>query len=100
MHTWSLQSVPVRHPSVVDRLVDNEAVLVMPEQGVINVLNEVGARVWNLIDGRRRVEEIVRLICEEYDVSADRAAEDVIEFLGQLAQRGAVWPARETDATP
>ncbi|MDQ7028881.1 MAG: PqqD family protein [Ardenticatenia bacterium] len=100
MHSWSLHSVPVRHPSVVDKVVDTEAVLVMPEQGMINVINDVGARVWSLIDGHRRVEEIVRTICEEYNVPVDQAANDVLEFLSQLNRRGAVWPAQETDAGP
>ena len=40
-----LDSIPVMLPTVVGRVVDEEAVLVLPEQGQVKVLNQVGARI-------------------------------------------------------
>lgn len=95
---WTPNSVPARHPSAVDRLVDGEAVIVLPEQGTVKVLNEVGSHVWSLIDGQRTVTDIAEAICAEYEVSADQALQDILDFLAELEARGAVVPANTSQA--
>ena len=47
-------------------------------------LNEVGARVYSLIDGERSVRDICAAIVEEFEVSDDEAETDVREFLEKL----------------
>jgi hypothetical protein len=49
-------------------------------------LNEVGAAIWELADGRT-LEEIVRGLRDEIDEPPDRLDEDVIEFLEALHER-------------
>jgi coenzyme PQQ biosynthesis protein PqqD len=57
-------------------------VLLYPEGAVL--LNETGAAVLELVDGKRTVGEIARLLGERYqaDVTAD-----VAEYLSVLAER-------------
>ena len=57
-------------------------VLLYPEGAVL--LNETGAAVLELVDGKRSVGEIARLLGERYqaDVTAD-----VTEYLSVLAER-------------
>ena len=57
-------------------------VLLYPEGAVL--LNETGAAVLELVDGKRTVGEIARLLGERYqaDVTAD-----VTEYLSVLAER-------------
>jgi hypothetical protein len=86
----SLDSYPVPNAGVVGRIVDGEAVLVLSEQGQVKVLNEVGARIWTLADGTRTLRDIAAAICAEYDVDPAQAEADVLEFVGQLAERGIV----------
>ena len=90
---WTPASIPTRNPSAVDRLVDGEAVIVLPEQGTVKVLNRVGSRVWSLIDGKRCVADIAGIICDEYDVSAEQALQDLLAFLAELEARGVISPA-------
>jgi hypothetical protein len=47
----------------------------------IYTLNEVGARVWQLVDGQTPVAKIVQTITSEYEVSAEEAAADITELL-------------------
>lgn len=82
-----LEDIPVIHPSVIGRIVDQEAVLVLPEQGQVKVLNPVGARIWTMIDGIRTIREIADLICQEYEVDPSQAEEDAIQFISDLHQR-------------
>lgn len=87
MTTIHLDSIPVMLPAVVGRIIDEEAVLVLPEQGQVKVLNSVGARIWTMIDGIRSVREIAALIGLEYDVDLQQAEEDTLQFVRDLEQR-------------
>lgn len=82
-----LDSIPVMDPTVVGRIVDQEAVLVLPEQGQVKVLNPVGARIWTMIDGIRTIREIAALISQEYEVALLQAEDDAIQFICDLEQR-------------
>ncbi|MEJ2265937.1 MAG: PqqD family protein [Anaerolineales bacterium] len=86
----TLESYPIPVPGVVGRLVEDEAVLVLPERGEVKVLNEVGARIWDLANGQRAVSAIAALICEEYEVDLEVAASDTLEFLADLESRGVI----------
>lgn len=86
----TLDTYPVPSPDVVGRIVDDEAVLVLPDRGEVKVLNEIGARIWTLADGTRTVRDIAAAICAEYDVDATRAEADTLAFVGELAERGIV----------
>ncbi len=79
-----LQSYPAPHNQVAGRVIDNEAVLVLSQSGEVQVLNEVGARIWELTDGTRTVAQVAQAIADEFDVSAEQAQADVSEFVAQL----------------
>jgi hypothetical protein len=83
-----LDSIPRRDSTVVSRLLDDEAVLVHPVQGKVRVLNPVGARVWELVDGQRTVAAIVKAIAAEYQADPAHVEIDVTAFCVDLAQRG------------
>ncbi len=84
-----------KDPSIVHRNIAGEVILVPIRSHVadlesIYTLDEVGARIWELIDGQRRVKEIRDAIVEEYEVSPDVAEADLIEFIQQLEAIGGV----------
>ena len=91
-----LDTFPVPAEDVVGRIIQNqpddslEAVLVLPSRGRINVLNEIGAHIWSLVDGTRTVMEIAEVICLDYDVDLVTAQNDTTEFLRELLERGAI----------
>lgn len=87
MTTIHLDSIPVMLPAVIGRIVDEEAVLVLPEQGQVKVLNPVGARIWTMIDGVHSIREIAALIGQEYEVDLQQAEADTLQFIGDLEQR-------------
>jgi hypothetical protein len=77
-------------PGVVGQVIEGEAVLVLPERGEVKVLNPVGARIWQLADGRRTLGDIVAVICAEYAVESAPAQADVLEFAAELERKGVV----------
>ncbi len=75
-------------PGTVGQLLDNEAVLLRPGAGKVSVLNDVGARIWQLADGTRSIREIALAITQEFRVDQGQAQADTIEFIELLVQKG------------
>jgi hypothetical protein len=80
------EKYPVLHPQVAARIIGGEAVIVLPENSQVNVLNEVGSRIWELIDGTRSVDEITEIIVAEYEVTVRQAELDTDEFIQELVE--------------
>jgi hypothetical protein len=81
---------PIPHPQVAARVVDGAAVIVLADAGQVNVLNPLGSRIWELIDGTRNIQAIAETICEEYEVSLHQALADVEEFVEKLVDANAL----------
>ncbi|MDX1665490.1 MAG: PqqD family protein [Candidatus Promineifilaceae bacterium] len=86
------KSIPVAAEEIIWRVVDDGAVLISPEAGEVRVLNPVGTKIWQLVDGARSTKEIAAELVATYDISSEQAASDVLHFLDQLAKRDLiVW---------
>ena len=79
--------VVVAKNQVSSEFPDNEIVVMDVNEGAYYVLNEVGARVWTMIQTPKQVGELVAALTEEYDVPADLCAQEVLELLADLASR-------------
>jgi hypothetical protein len=54
----------------------------------IYVLNETGARIWDLLDGQRSLLDVQDILVSEYDVSQETAGADIAEMVQQLKELG------------
>ena len=54
------------------------------------VLNEVGGRIWELIDRGRSVQQIGQLLFEEFDTTQEQLEKDLLRLLDQLQEIGAI----------
>jgi hypothetical protein len=78
-----------KETSVVFREIAGECILVPLRNRTSRVdslytLNEVGARIWQLVDGKATVQEIKDVILQEYEVSSAEAEKDIEELVQQL----------------
>lgn len=76
--------------AIVFRRIGDECILVPIRQGAgdlesIYTLNETGARIWELLDGKAKGTEILVKIIEEFDVSPEQAEQDLVHHLKELA---------------
>jgi Coenzyme PQQ synthesis protein D (PqqD) len=55
---------------------------------VLYELSDVAAVIWRLADGARSVDEIARLVAEDYNVEPDEAARDTHAFIQELVALG------------
>lgn len=84
-----LKKVYKKSDSVVFRKIADEFILVpiVHEIGDLNniyTLNEVGALMWELIDGDRSIKDIKDIILQEYEVTPEQADADIKEFIEDL----------------
>ncbi|HKB24818.1 MAG TPA: PqqD family protein [Methylomirabilota bacterium] len=82
-----------RSPKTAWRVIEGEAVILSLDTKAFRGLNAVGSRVWELIDGRRSVDEIVEVVVREFDVTREQAAADVQAFVRELLDKGLVTSA-------
>ena len=81
-----LDARPDKHPRTASRLVDGEAVIILPEEGVVRMLNQVGSRIWDLADGTRPVRDIAETIYGEFEVEREQARKEVVEFVQEMVE--------------
>jgi hypothetical protein len=76
----------VRHPDVAWRRVEEHALLVDPRDGRIFPLNPVAARIWELLDLKRRPSDIVEILVREFDAPPEVVRSDACSFLTRLVE--------------
>ena len=86
-----LKSILSHSPSIVTRKTGNEYVLVpiannIADMNSVYTLNETGAFIWEQINGKRTVEEIISILTEEYDIDNNTASEDVFSFIENMSK--------------
>jgi hypothetical protein len=84
-----LNSIFTHSPAVVTRKTGNEYVLVpvadnIADMNSVYTLNETGAFIWDHLDGKRTVEDVIGLLMNEYDVDKENAEDDVFSFIENL----------------
>jgi len=75
-----------------------EVAILDVKSGIYYGLNDIGARIWNLIQEPQSVEAICQRILEEYAVEADRCAQDVLTLLRELVGNGLIEVRDGTDS--
>jgi hypothetical protein len=84
------QDVPQQKSGILAQEAAGTVVLLDPVGGEYYSLDEIGGRIWALCDGRRSIEQMVAVLCEEYEVSPDTVRADILELFEELAGEGLV----------
>jgi hypothetical protein len=72
------------------RRVDDDIVILDIPSGRYFELNDVGALVWEHLDGTNDVDALVDTVLTEYDADRDTVSKDVQDLLGELIAAGLV----------
>ena len=73
--------------SVLCRDLGSEAVVLDLESGTYYGLDEVGLRMWALLQSHGDVGFVYQTILEEYEVPPERLRQDVLDFVDLLVSR-------------
>jgi hypothetical protein len=78
----------VAKSGVIGTGLDDEFVMLDPAPGLYYGLNPVATTVWQFIQQPRRLDEIHRRVCAEFEVAPDRCGADIVVLLNLLVSRG------------
>jgi hypothetical protein len=81
----------IRNQEVVVRKIEGELIIVPIRKGVgdlhsLYTLNAVGAVLWDFMNESHTLSEMVKRVCEEFEVTATQAQNDIESFLDSLMQ--------------
>ena len=87
-----LKRVYKKDPETICRLVDEEPVIIplrsdvdITDLGAFYILkNKTAAYIWELINGRKSVEQIIEAVLKRFQVQAKKAEADAVRFIKEL----------------
>lgn len=87
--------VYVKNSDVVSRDIVDETILVpikgnLAELQCIFSLESVGAFLWDQLDGKNSMGDMLALVLDEFDVEPEQARADLDQFLAQLNEAGLI----------
>ena len=85
-----LNALPVRKNDISSRKEDSFTILSDFRRQDLIQLNPVAARIWDLCDGGNSVDNMVRKMTGDYDVSPGACATDVILTLRTFKRKGLI----------
>ncbi len=77
-------------PDVLFQELDNEAVMLHMGSEIYFGLDDVGLRIWQLLEQFGNVGTVVAQMMAEYDVPEEQLRQDINDLLTQLAEAGLV----------
>jgi hypothetical protein len=91
----------MRDADLVTRQIAGETIIVPVRSQVgdldsIFTLNDVGTLIWQHLDGRTTVRQMVEAICQVYDITPEEATGDVLDFLTELEGAGLIRSTAST----
>lgn len=78
---------PLHNPMLAWREIEGEVVIISPEESMLHELNQTASFIWKQLDGKRTMEEIARLLAQEFEVPVEQALADTEELVAQLQEK-------------
>ncbi len=81
----------IRNQDVVARQIEGELIIVPVRRGVgdmnsLYTLNPVGSVLWDFMAQEHSLPEMVQRVCDEFEVTATQAKDDIQSFLDSMLQ--------------
>ena len=82
-------------PDIVFREVDGEAVILNLDSGLYFGLDQVGTRIWQLVQEHGSLQKVFETMCDEFDVGSDTLERDLLGLMDELCAKGLVRASPE-----
>ncbi len=81
-------------PDVQGTTMEGETVLLDLSTGRYYTLNRLGSVIWEHCTGHSTMSDIHAVLCDRFDVSPDRALDDLVALVNYLVQEGLLQQER------
>jgi hypothetical protein len=85
-----LKSNIQRNPNIVTSTLDGEIVMMSVENGEYYGLDEIGTRIWGLLEKPVLIEELINSLINEFEVDRQECEHDTLEFLEDLFSKNLI----------
>jgi hypothetical protein len=84
------QDIISRQKGIVFNKLDDEIVMMSIKNGEYYGLDNIGSRIWEIIENPVSVRQIIDILKDEYEVAGDQCKIDVNEFLDLLLKKNLI----------
>ncbi|MBU0549690.1 MAG: PqqD family protein [Candidatus Omnitrophica bacterium] len=70
------------------RVIEEESILVDVDRGEVIHINEVGTEIWEFLQDKKKISNIIDHIFEIFSVEKDVLQKDALDFLEELIKKG------------
>lgn len=79
-----------RNPDMVAANIDGDVVMMSVDQGQYYGITGVGSRAWELLEEPISIDDIIEIICHEYETDPASCREDMSNFVQELMKNDLV----------
>ena len=91
----NLTAIPYLNEQITFFKVESDGILVHPQKGKVRVLNHSGTFIWQLIDAKLSINDIIDRMDSVYACRPDTIQSEVIHFLQELSERSLIYLKEE-----
>ena len=79
----------------ISKMIDSEVFLIPSQDNLVDlenvyILDGIGTRIWELIDGKRSVKQIKEIVAKEYEVEPQQLEDDLSTIFKQLEKKSCI----------
>ncbi|HEX6393042.1 MAG TPA: PqqD family protein [Acidimicrobiales bacterium] len=90
--------VATRRQDMITVEIEAEAIVYDEQQEVAHLLSPTAAIVWELLDGRSRLDEVAVDLAQAFDVAAELVLQDVVTLVQEFSRQGLLARSSTTSA--
>ena len=79
-----------RNPDQVFSEIDGQVVMLNVKKEAYYTLNNVGSTIWKEIEHPLKLEDLIHILTESYEVTHEKCRDEIIPFLNELVEAGIV----------
>ncbi len=84
-----------RNSSVLFSDLDDKILMMSIDKGTYYSLDEVGTRIWGLIENPASVEELCEVLLTEFEVEPETCRQDVLNFMSEMSELEVISISKE-----
>jgi DNA-directed RNA polymerase delta subunit len=86
----TIDTIIQRKNEILTSDIDGEKVMMSIQQGEYYGLGNTGSFIWDNIENQIKIEDLINLITQEFNVNKERCLNDIMPFLTDLVEKGLI----------
>ena len=88
-----------RGEEIAAKVIDGEAIIINLANGIYYSMDKVGGLIWEMIEAKHTVEEMITATVARYDVSRERAQADIEALVDEILRENLITASENGEPT-